>query len=208
MAKSNYEIMRDRMEVAFLDYDQNSMIKKYGLSHNADYLYISFIGRAYRVSRKTGRVEWSLDGFQTANHADYDDSMTIFDVLCYAKEGCRLSGSFVPLNHLKGTVKGVFVGSDMFCRMAKRFEHRGEVLSEICERLGGQKEAVGDVAYRLWLFDFLPIVLQFWDSDEDFPPVLKIMWDENLLDFMHYETAYYVASHLWKRMMELLEDET
>ena len=62
------------------------------------------------------------------------------------------------------------------------------------------------MAYRLPLFDFLPVILQFWDSDEEFEPVLKIMWDENLLDYMHYETSYLALGHLWKRMEELLEE--
>ena len=39
---------------------------------------------------------------------------------------------------------------------------------------------------------FLPLVFQFWESDEEFPPVLKFMWDENVLDYLRFETLYYV----------------
>ena len=29
-------------------------------------------------------------------------------------------------------------------------------------------------------------------SDEEFPQVLKFMWDENVLDYLRFETLYYV----------------
>lgn len=122
-------------------------------------------------------------------------------------DDCHLSGRFVPVNQLKGAIHFAPVGDVLFRDTAKRFEHRTRQLSEICERLGGQKESVGDVAYRLPLFDFLPVILQFWDSDEEFEPVLKIMWDENLLEFIHYETSYFALGHLWKRMAELLGED-
>ena len=61
------------------------------------------------------------------------------------------------------------------------------------------------MAYRLPLFPFLPLVLQFWDSDEEFGPVVKIMWDENVLRYMHYETTFYAVSHLWRRLAEEME---
>ncbi len=53
---SNYEIMRDRMEMEFIKYDQAKMIQKFSLQHDADFLYIRFAGREYRIGRKSGRV--------------------------------------------------------------------------------------------------------------------------------------------------------
>lgn len=57
------------------------------------------------------------------------------------------------------------------------------------------------------MFEFLPIVLQYWDSDEEFPPMLKIMWDKNIINYMHYETTYFAASHLLKRIQELVDSQ-
>lgn len=50
----------------------------------------------------------------------------------------------------------------------------------------------GDAAFVFHVFPFLPLVFQFWESDEEFPPVLKFMWDENVLDYLRFETLYYV----------------
>lgn len=51
---SNYETMKDRMSSHFLEYDQEKMIRKFDLKHDEKYLYISFIGRKYRINRATG----------------------------------------------------------------------------------------------------------------------------------------------------------
>ena len=54
---------------------------------------------------------------------------------------------------------------------------------------------------------FLPVVLQFWDADEEFDAVLKLMWDEHILDYMHYETTYFAAVHLLERVVEEIKRE-
>lgn len=93
---SNYEIMKNQMSAKFLEYDQNHMITKFSLPHDEQYLYIRFVGREYRISRSTGRVAWSEDHFLTETEADYNEAMTIYDVLCYSKEDCALAGKFCP----------------------------------------------------------------------------------------------------------------
>ena len=202
MGKSNYDITRDRMEAAFLAYDQERMIEKYALNHDKDYLYLSLLSRPLRIGRTTGRVEWTRDSFQTAVHAGFDESMTLFDVLCYGKGG-GLSGRFVSMDHLPGAVRTASIETNLFREAAERFEHRTEALARACRALGGRREPVpGDIAFRLPLLPFLPLVLQFWDSDEEFGPAVKIMWDENVLDYMRYETTFYAVSHLWRRLAE------
>jgi len=81
------------------------MIEKFHLTYDESYLYIDFVGRPNRVGRRSGVVEWSEDGFVTAQEADYNASMTIYDVLCWYKDDCTLSGRFCPANMLKGTIR-------------------------------------------------------------------------------------------------------
>ena len=49
----------------------------------------------------------------------------------------------------------------------------------------------------------MPVILQFWDADEEFDAALKIMWDTNTLDFMRFETTFYASNHLLERLKEL-----
>lgn len=207
MSQSNYEIMKVQMQKEFLKYDQQTMIQKFQLYHDEEYLYIRFIGRDYRINRFSGVVEWSENQWKTCHAADYNEVMTIYDVLCYSKENCRLSGNFTPVNGLKSVVKTSknSTGGSLFRSMEQYFDQNFQGLKNACEKLGGKPEKIGDLSYRLLLFDFLPVILQFWQSDDEFPACLKLMWDENVLDFMHYETTWFAASHLWKRLKEEME---
>ena len=193
------------MKLRFLEYDQDQMKEKFGLRMDEDYLYLSMLQVLYRVSRHTGVVEWSEDDFQTCTEAGFNDAMTVFDVLCDSKPYCRLSGKFCTVNMLKGTVHGSRPGGSMFRKEAEKFTGRVEELRTACEKLNGTKEKVGDVSYRLELFPFLPVILQFWDADDEFPASMQFLWDENVLDFLHYETLYYAMGSLLRRLERLME---
>ncbi len=95
---SNYEKMKNSVNDSFLQYDQENMIRKFSLQHDSNYLYITFIGRTYRINRHTGIIHWSDDHFQTTHDADYNEVMTIYDVLCYSKENCHLAHEFVKFS--------------------------------------------------------------------------------------------------------------
>lgn len=201
--RSNYDITRDRVEGEFPRYDQEAVIEKFNLAHDEDYIYLRFTARDYRIDRRTGRVE----RLPEASHAGFNEVMTIFDVLCGSKPGARLSGEFVRVNDLDGVTKTAYLGGNLFDGSARAFSHRAEALRAACEKLGGTPGTVGDVSYIIPLFDFFPVTLQFWDGDEEFDPVLKLMWDRRTLDFMRYETTYYAAGHLLERLRELMDKE-
>lgn len=200
MTTDNYEKMRDAMEAEFLRYPQPAMVRAFGLERDGAYLYVDFAGRRHRIGRETGRVEFQEDGWQ---HADYNASMTLFDVLSRAESAPRRAGRFTPLSALPGQVRSASAGGDLFAPQARAFAGRCKALQAACARLGGTPMPVGDAAYRLPLFPFLPVVLQFWDADEEFPAQLKLMWDEHILDFMHYETTFFAAAHLLARLAAL-----
>lgn len=199
--RSNYDITRDRVEGEFPQCDQEAVIEKFRLDHDKDYIYLRFVARDYRISRKTGRVE----RLPEASHAGFNEVLTIFDVLCGSKPGARLSGEFVRVNDLDGVTKTTYMGGNLFNGSARAFDHRTEALRAACEQLGGTPGTVGDVSFTIPLFDFFPVTLQFWDGDEEFDPVLKIMWDRKTLDFMRYETTYYAADHLLERLREIMD---
>jgi hypothetical protein len=197
---SNYEIMKNQMSSEFIKYDQNKMIKKFSLPYDEQYIYIRFVEREYRISRLAGVVTWSEDNFETENEADYNEAMTIYDVLCYSKENCTLAGTFCPTNMLKGTVQRN--NGSFFQQSANEFSGKTELLSKAVEKIGQKTNLKGDVSAKIQAFDFLPIIIQYWDADEEFPAVLKFMVDENILDFMHFETVMFMLSHVLHRIKE------
>lgn len=199
--RSNYDVTRDRVEGEFPRYDQASIIERFHLACDGEYIYLRFVSRDYRIDRRTGRVERMPE----AVHAGFNEVMTIYDVLCGSKPGARLSGEFVRVNDLDGVTKTTYMGGDLFNGSARAFNHRTKALRAACEQLGGTPGTVGDVSFTIPLFDFFPVTLQFWDGDEEFDPVLKIMWDRKTLDLMRYETTYYAADHLLDRLREIMD---
>lgn len=206
MKKNNYETMRDQTRPYFLTFDQEELIRKLDLKHDEDYLYLRFCSRPYRIGRKTGIVEWSEDGFQTTAEGDFSEAMTIYDILCYSKKDRSLSGEYAPSSSLKGIVyTGMNAGTGMGRNeTAEYFNTHVDRLEQACIALGGIPEGKGDLAYRIPLFDFLPVRFSFWQADEDFPPEVRLLWDTNVLQYMHFETLFYAAGHLLKRLEELI----
>jgi hypothetical protein len=199
---SNYEVTKKKMQQEFLKYDQADMIEKFALQCEDAYLYLAFVGRMYRIGRSDGLVEGreAHTGFWT--EAGFNEAMSIYDVLCCSKPACHLTGEFAKVDSLPGVVHTTAAapGCGPMTEIAAFFDAHTRQLIRACEQLGGTPEHHGDVSYRLPVFDFLPVLLQFWKSDEEFPASLQFMWDKNVLSYLHYETTFYVVSHILERI--------
>ncbi|MCQ2437283.1 MAG: DUF3786 domain-containing protein [Clostridia bacterium] len=201
MAVSNYDIALDRAREHFLTYDQEQMIRRFGLEHDPEYLYFNVLNRRYRLGRADG-VMAPVDAPEAV--CGFNETMTVFDVFCNSKPDASLSGRYCPVNSLKGIAQTSGLGNDLFAQAVKRLSDRPDVLRRSCEQLGGEPYPVGDVAYKLPLFDVLPMVLILWEGDDEFPPAMKMLWDENLLSYMRYETAYYAMAMILDRIDEIM----
>ena len=204
MKESNYEITKKKTAQQFLQYDQKTMIEKYHLEHDENNLYLTFVNQVYRIDRTSGLVARCAAGSLPEKEAGYDEAMSIYDILCYAKENCSLSEKYCLTNSLKGIVKTSVghPGDGSFQEEKQYFDKETQKLDEACRKLGGVPAGKGDVAYRIQVFPFLPVIFQFWNSDEDFDAEIQFLWDENTLQYMHFETLWYVMSHIIRRLME------
>lgn len=234
---NNYETMKLQMRDEFLKYDQGAMIEKFGLRSDDENIYITFFGTEYAVNRSTGNVR------SERGEANYNEAMTIYDVLCWSKPHCRASGraAVAPMPRAGATSPGessgfqpgaagasalrssagasmVNMGSvstiqggsmkregdGLFGRYEAEFDQKDAALSAACAKLGGVPDGKGDVAYRIPMFPFLDVMLQYWDSDDEFPASLQLFVDERMIDFMHYETVWFALSYLLERIRELM----
>ena len=55
---------------------------------------------------------------------------------------------------------------------------------------------MGDAGFSFTIFRDLKVQLKFYRADEEFPASLTLLWDVNTLEFMKYETVFYVAGAL------------
>ena len=126
-------------------------------------------------------------------------------MLCSEKP-LQLSNEWCPISEFSKHIPiGRKTESEMYTRFFESFSNSIANLNEACLKLGGLPYRVNksaDVSFKINVFDFFPVIFQFWDKDEDFPPQMKILWDRNTMDYLLFETSYYAAGCLLQRLTE------
>lgn len=198
----NYDFQVDIGKRIFLEYDQEQIIRKFCLDADRQYLYLTYLNTPCRISRESGGIdEWACGRWRECR--DFSTVMTIYDLLCYHK------GETAPVLLGQWCAVGTFVvtgvtQTDTFTgKYAKLFDGRLEALKAACEKLGGILQppmAGADLTCKFPVTPFFPVLLQFWEGDEEFPPKLLILWDRNADSFLHFETTFYLQGDLLNRL--------
>ncbi len=188
----NYALARDRAQSYFLNYDQTKIIARWNLRFDEANLYLDFLGRPYAVCRKSGRIVRCFDGCQ----AGFSEVLSIFDLLCHSEEKKVLSGHLAPVNSLRGCAPSAGVGTDFHGKTAQYLDQNFSAFCDACWAIGGITVDMGDVGFAFPVFGEMGVILKFYRSDEEFPASVTLLWDENTLDFVFYETVFYMAGFL------------
>lgn len=199
--ESNYEIMKHRMQEEFAACDMDAICREWELKQEGDKIQVTFVGRTYLLDQSSGAVY--LSGEDGICEADFNVSMTLYDILTRPRK--TASGEMVSIGALTALRSTSVPGGDLFVQTAKRFEHKTELLSAVCSRLGGIPYGRGDASYLLPVFRDVYVTLIFWDADEEFDSKITFLCDGKILEFMHYETVFYLLCHIADRIMELAE---
>ena len=201
-AVSNYDLQVDIAKGIFLKYDQELLIRKFSLVADEQYIYLHYINTPCRISRKDGGVEEYIQN-RWQECRSFGTVMTIYDLLCYhqgdtapalADQWCAV-GNFV--------VTGVTNTETFTKKYAARLDGHLEELKTACKSLGGvllERMAGADLTCKFQVTPFLPVLLQFWEGDEEFAPKLMLLWDRNTDQFMHFETTFYLQGDLLERL--------
>ena len=198
----NYDLQVDIGKRIFLEYDQKLIIRKYCLDADEGYIYLTYLNTPCRICRESGSVEEYICG-QWRECREYSTVMTIYDLLCYHK------GETAPALFHRWCTVGTFVvtgvtQTETFTgKYAKLFDGHLNDLRTACEKLGGSLQppmAGADLTCKFQVTPFFPVLLQFWEGDEEFPPKLLILWDRNADSFLHFETTFYLQGDLLNRL--------
>ncbi len=197
----NYAIQAEAARRLFLTYDQAPIAALPTVTADPDYLCLNFLATPYRICRKTGRIFRSIGG-EWERADSHGEVLTLYDYLCDAKPHRRPEGTFVSMaslgKHVHQTLS-LYSGP-----LDHRIEQDPAAFRRVCLSLGGTEVPGGDLSFTLPLFDDLPILLRFWYSDEEFPPKLDLLWDQNVLQFLRYETTWFAAGILRCRLEQAL----
>lgn len=196
----NYLIQAAQAKQRFLTYDQEGLIRKFGLKADKDYIYVNFLCKQYRLSRTSGDLSfWQETKWHDGN--SYEEVMTLLDLLCDSREDRSLSGRWKNMQAF-GLMFHRSLLEETRDPFADGIQQEPEAFCRACRSLGAGEVPGGDLGYAAELFDGLRIGIQFWFGDEEFFPRVRYLWDENALQYLRYETMYFAVSLLRRRIGE------
>lgn len=199
--KDNYLIQAQQAKQRFLTYDQEALIRKFQLSADDAYLYVTLLRQAYRLCRRTGDLQ-KLDSDNWLDGNTYEEVMTLLDLLCDSRNDRSLSGIWKNMQSfgLQFHQNLLEEERDPF---AEQIDTDPDLLHRAADALGADPLRGGDVGYAFELFDGLKIGLLFWHGDEEFAPRIRYLWDRNAKQYIRYETMYFAVSLLRRRIRNL-----
>ena len=198
----NYSLQAESAMHYFLEYDHEKLIRKLKLSHDSEFLFTHMLGKSYRINRSTGQIQRLDQDWITVR--SYNEIMTLLDLVCDSREDRFLSlrwksmeafGQMFHRNLLENE-------SDPFAELIQAHPQR---FISACNGLKASPGPGGDLSFAIELFDGLRIAIQFWEGDEEFPPRVRFLWDENARMYLKYETMYFAAGMLKSRITELMD---
>ena len=83
-----------------------------------------------------------------------------------------------------------------------RYENNIKEFKEICEKLQGIPLNMADAAYTFRIAPRIPVVVQFWDGDEDFPAESKILFDKTITEHLSPDIIFCMAVEICRRIGE------
>lgn len=208
--QSNYEITKRQVQVEFCRFGMGKAALRPGVRAEDGFLRMRMAGQDYRIRRADGFTERFGVGSKIWEEADFNEVLTLCDLLTYPAPGAAAAGEYVlPQNLSLVHNVSAQAGEGSFDRLGAELDGKEEALRRALERLGGVPCGKGDVAVRLplWEAEGLYVLFSFWSADEDFPAQAQFLCDRNLTQFMHYETVWYILGHWRERIREAVRAE-
>lgn len=195
---NNYDRMLLAARQRFLEYDAALLGQKPGVTDLGSELATCFFGQQTIIRKADGQI--LIDG----RIAGFGEGLSVLDWLCDRKPDAAASMVFSPI----GSLPGVYVGGGNLSMdmpgLSQAIHENPDGFRSACAKMGAQPQNMGDMGFLLRIFPDLPMCLKFYFGDEEFPPQLTLLWDRNTLRFVRYETIYYIAGCLQKRLLELM----
>jgi hypothetical protein len=196
----NYKLQMEQARRTFLTYDHRALARKLYQEPVGPWLQAALFGQAYRISRETGIIE-KWEG-QWVPAEGFGETMTLLDLVCDSREDRFVLGRYKSLVDFGLMLHRQLLEEDPW---AKWFQDRFSDFCEACRSLGGKPFPKGDGAFVFRIFEELTVVVQLWLGDEEFPPSLRILWDENALMYLRYETMHYAKGLLLQKIRKAME---
>lgn len=187
----------------FARWDHELICKNFlDVASSDDAFFLNFLNEPYKIYKKTGAVMHVGDNEEEACTKPHT-VLAILDMLCSAKP-FELSGEWCRIAYFSPYVDMGSKGeAALMATCGTHFQNNPQLLLDACKQLGGTAYAVNksaDISYKINLFDFFPVIVQFWEADDEFPAQINTLWDKNTLDYLLFETIFYALTCLFERL--------
>ena len=87
--------------------------------------------------------------------------------------------------------------------LVKAFGFDVDALNDACEKLGGTAQSgYGDAAYVFPALPRIPVMVNYWCGDEDFPSTCKLLFDESVRHFLPTEACAILGGMLARKLVK------
>lgn len=199
--RNNYDLQMQAAARAFLTYDAEKLAAVFSLEKDDTALYLSILRVPHRVLLQDGSVERKKDSSWLP--AGFDTAMTVYDLLANPNGYPVLAHEWCAHTSFHAVQGGTLQSSLMIHpeQSARAFDGLSE-LRRTCAACGGQETPGGDFSSVLPVFACLPVLLRYWEADEEFPAQLQFLWDRNTCRYLRYETTYYLTATILQLLKE------
>ncbi len=92
-------------------------------------------------------------------------------------------------------------------RVAKHFGNDIEGFRRAAERAGGERRALGDAAYSFLALPRVPLVVVYWQGDEEFSPTAQVLFDASAGHYLPVDALAVLGGELCGKIIKAGEQE-
>lgn len=187
---SNYEIQIEEWKKRFLKMDQDLICRKIpGIEKRNDSLVLWHFGRQLSVNRHDGTITCLSDDLPLGPNPKGN----VYTLFYFSSPLARIKGDWVAFRELRNTApfdpafkRGVLDA------MAYTFAGHEDKLEEAVQKIRGRR--ISSTGFELKAFECIPIRINFWDADDEFPASANMLFDSSATDFIHEESIVSIAT--------------
>jgi hypothetical protein len=161
----------------------------------------------FRLSLFDSPIMVTHPGFICFDIKDNELSLSVQAVVAYyfyTSDDAPLTGEWVsfadlPDGRMYNSAFQGYSGNEL----VKVFGLNIDGLKLACEKNGGQATSVGDAAYIFYALPRLPLLVNYWCGDEDFPSSCKVLFDRAASHYLPTDVCAILGSMLTRKLIKI-----
>lgn len=195
---SNYEKQSEDWRQKFLTMDQEDICRRLPeIRKSREKLLLWHYGREFAVDRRDGTIQCVSDN----GTLDVMPRLNIYTLFWYAKKDAVQTGRWVPFRELKDAAPFTKAFQHGILEpLASTFSGHEELLESAVKKLRGER--ISATGFQLSAFTCIPVRLNFWDADDEFPAQANLLFDSSATDFDHVESIVTIATEALYQLVD------